>query len=147
MSEFAETVRIHTPQQTVWDVLADIGSISIWNPGVVSSTQTSAGEVELGATRYCDLGGRNYLDEEVVTYNAPDAITFRITGTNMPFKSADIRFTLNAVEDATDVTVSPIYELKFGPVGKLLDRVMVKNTYQNGMRDLLNGLKAHCESL
>lgn len=145
MTEFAEHITINAPQEKVWAALADIGGIHLWNPGVVGSHQTSAGAVAVGATRHCDLGGKNYLDEEVVKHDAPNAITFRIVGTNMPFKSADIRFTLQPNGAATEVTVSPIYDLKFGPLGSLLDMVMVKRTYQKGMGELLAGLKNHLE--
>ena len=146
MAEFIESIRIDAPIDRVWAVLADIGSIADWNPGVKESRQTTSGEVGTGAGRRCELGGRNYLDEEVVTFEPPDRITFRITATNLPFASADIRFELQAASNGTDVTVSPIYTLKMGAIGKLLDKLLVRSTYRKGMRDLLQGLKSHVES-
>jgi hypothetical protein len=100
----------------------------------------------MGACRYCNLGGKNYLDEEVVEWEVGKRLTMRITGTNLPFKSADIRFTLQADNGSTVVTVSPDYSLKFGPVGALMDRFYVRGTYEKGMNSLLKGLKEHVES-
>jgi len=145
VTEFTETVRIDASTAEVWAALADIGSISSWNPGVKGSHQTSSGDVASGSSRRCELGGRNYLDEEVVLFEPPAKITFRITETNLPFESADIRFELKAHGHATQVEVSPLYSLKFGVVGKILDTLMVKATYRKGMRDLLQGLKKHVE--
>lgn len=146
MSSFAVETTIDAPIEKVWGALADIGTISRWNPGVVESHTTSDIEEGLGATRYCDLGGKNYLDEEVVTWKPNEQITMRITGTNMPFKTADIRFYLREEDDGkTAVTCSPDYILKYGPVGSLMDKLMVHNTYRKGMESLLRGLKQYVE--
>ena len=145
MGEFAESIIISAPIEQVWQTLADIGSIYLWNPGVKASNQTTSGEVGVGSCRHCNLGGKNFLDEEVVTFEPYNKIIFRITNTNMPFKTADIRFTLQPNGTATDVTVSPIYQLNYGLIGKLLDVVMVRSQYQKGMGELLQGLKEYVE--
>ena len=107
---------------------------------------STSGEVTKGACRHCNLGGKNYLEEEVVSFQPPTDITFRITDTNLPFDTADIRFTLVSEGDATAVTVSPLYQLKYGVLGKILDTLLVRPTYRKGMRDLLRGLKHHVET-
>ena len=146
MATFTVSTVIDAPADQVWAALADIGSISVWNPGVKNSHLTSELDSALGATRHCDLGGRNYLDEEVVEFTAGQALTMRITKTNLPFRHADIRFRLEPRGAATRVTVSPEYQLKYGPVGRLMDLVMVRRTYEKGMRGLLRGLKNHVEA-
>ncbi len=146
MSEFTESITISASPEQVWAVLADIGSISVWNPGVEHSEQTNTGDVEVGATRRCELGGKNYLDEEVVVFEPHRRITIRITDTNLPFDSADIRFSLEPHGGETIVTVSPDYQLKFGLVGRILDKLMVRAQYRKGMRGLLQGLKTHVET-
>ena len=146
MSSFATSTVIAAPRQVVWAALADIGSIHVWNPGVTDSHLTSQLDGALGATRHCDLGGRNYLDEEVVEFVAGESLTMRITKTNLPFQHADIRFRLESRGDSTTVTVSPLYKLKFGPIGALVDRLYVRRTYEKGMQSLLGGLKRHIEA-
>lgn len=149
MGEFEVTETIHAPIDNEWERLADIGAIAERNPGVKKSYMISATSTGNGASRHCELGGSNYLDEDVVTFQTQQAITFRIVKTNMPFKRADIRFTLDKVDsdpDATLVSCSPIYKLKYGPVGELLDAIMVKQQYRKGMKGLLLGLKEDLES-
>lgn len=146
MNEFAVNTTINASVSEVWAALADIGEIARWNPGVQASRTTSAQSEGIGACRHCDLGGKNYLDEEVVTWRENEAITFRVVGTNMPFDSADIRFTLTPQNKQTHVTCSPIYKLKYGIVGNVLDRLFVERTYKNGMVSLLAGLKQHVEN-
>ena len=145
MSSFSTDITINAAPEKVWQILAAIGDIYRWNPGVVSShinTEQSAG---LGAGRHCDLGGKNYLKEEIVTWEVGKRLTMRIIDTNLPFKTADIHFKLQPDNGATRVTVSPEYTLKFGPIGSLLDRFYVRNTYLKGMKALLRGLKEYAE--
>ncbi len=146
MASFVTSTVIEAPHEQVWAALADIGSIHVWNPGVEDSHTTSTADSGLGATRHCDLGGKNYLHEEVVEFDQGRRLTMRITDTNMPFDHADIRFRLRPDGDATHVSVSPVYRLKFGPIGALMDRLFVRRTYTKGMKALLRGLKRHVEA-
>ena len=146
MPTFETTTTIKASIDDVWRTLSDIGSISAWNPGVVQSHITTERAEGLGAGRHCDLGGRNYLDETVTEWEAGRRLTMRITKTNLPFKRADIRFVLRKHEGGTVVSVSPDYELKYGVLGTLLDRLFVRRTYLKGMKALLEGLKRHVES-
>jgi ligand-binding SRPBCC domain-containing protein len=151
MGTFQVDTVINAPVAAVWNRLAgDIGTIAEWNPGVKESYVLAGAESSgLGAQRYCGLGGNNFLKEDVVAFQEEQAITFRITETNMPFARADIRFTLSPVAEsntATKVTVSPDYKLKYGFVGELVDALMVKSTYRKGMAGLLAGLKEDVES-
>ncbi len=145
MATFTVETIINAPVGKVWSVLADIGSIAAWHPGVVRSHLLSEEETGLNASRYCDLGGNNYLKEQVVTWDVEQRLTFRITSTNLPFRTADIRFTLSPTPKGTIVAVSPDYTLKFGLFGGMLDYLMVRRRYKAGMRQLLSGLKQYIE--
>ncbi len=146
MGTFTTSITINAPVADVWTALAAVGDIYLWNPGVRASHTTSEQTDGLGSTRYCDLGGGNFLDEQVVHWQPKEALTMRVTGTNLPFSKVDIRFTLAPENDSTAVTVSPIYQLKYGPLGSLLDRVYVRNSYRKGMDALLAGLKDYVEA-
>ena len=144
MSSFTKDIVIAAPVEAVWSVLGDIGTIADWNPGVRQSYLVGD-DAGLGSRRRCELGAKMYLDEEVVEWEALRRLTMRITATNLPFKTADIRFTLDPVDGGTRVAVSPVYSLKFGPLGALMDRLMVRRSYAKGMEDLLIGLKSAVE--
>lgn len=145
MGNFATKIVIKAPVTKVWQVLSATGDIHYWNPGVKASRTTSKQTEGVGATRFCDLGGKNYLDEEVVVWQPNEKLTMRITGTNLPFAAADVHFSLRANDNDTQVTVSPLYKLKYGVIGELMDKLVVRNSYQRGMEALLAGLKAFVE--
>ena len=146
MATFTSEARIQAPAEAVWDVLADIGAIHTWNPGVQDSHVTSESGEGVGASRHCDLGGKSYLNEDVVEWSPNEAITFRIVSSNMPFARADIAFCLHPDGGGTRVTVSPDYAMKFGPLGWMMDALMVRRMYRKGMAQLLDGLRDHVES-
>ena len=146
MSTFIERSTIDAPRHTVWAALADIGAISTWNPGLIGSHRTN--DIEgIGGARHCDISAKHSLTEHVVEFEPTRAITFRITDSTLPFKTADIAFTLTdiAQQACTELTVSPTYTLKYGPLGRILNAVAVRRNYRAGMRDLLEGLKRHLE--
>jgi len=146
MGEFAVSTDIRAPVDQVWSRLADIGAIAEWNPGVQESYVTNNQTHGVGACRRCNLGGSNTLDEEVVAFDANREIIFRITRTNLPFERADIRFELQSPSaTTTKVTCSPVYKLKYGFLGQVLDKVAVQRQYRNGMQNLLSGLKKDLE--
>ena len=146
MATFERRIEIAAPPERVWGILADIGTIAEWNPGVLASHWTSEQREGVGGARHCDLGKGNYLDEETVAWEPGRALTLRIVGTNLPFKSADIRFRVAADGQGSVVTVSPLYELKYGLLGRVLDQVFVRKAYTRGMEALLAGLKRHAEA-
>jgi uncharacterized protein YndB with AHSA1/START domain len=148
VSTFTERTRIDAPRHAVWATLADIGTIATWNPGLAGSHRIN--DVDgLGGTRHCDISTNHSLTEEVVTFEPPTAITFRIKGSTLPFKTADIAFTLTDPQQSgrTEVTVTPTYTLKYGRIGQLLDLLAVRRNYRAGMRELLDGLQRHVEQL
>jgi hypothetical protein len=83
MRNFSENISISATPVEIWAVLADIGYICLLNPGVADSKQTSSGKVRVGETRYCDLNGRNFLNEEVVLFEPCHRMTIRIADTNL----------------------------------------------------------------
>lgn len=145
MTTFTETIEIDAPVHQVWATLAAVGSIADWNPGLIASEATND-VVGVGAARFCDIDGRQNLDEQVIEFEPERSITFRITRSTLPFRSADIAFALTAYGQRTDVSVSPNYFLKYGIVGRLLDKAFVAKAYRRGMRGLLTGLKEQAES-
>ena len=57
-----------------------------------------------------------------------------------------MEFSIESTDGGTVVTVTPEYTLKYGPVGWLMDRIMVRQLFNGGMEDLLSGLKYYVET-
>jgi len=151
MGSFAEQTEIAAPRERVWQVLAEIGSIDRWNPGVKRSYATSSEPDGEGATRHCDLQRANgkpagHLEERAFDWHDREGFRIEITESSLPFKSAVISFSLADTAGGTRVTVSPDYALRYGPLGKLLDVTVVRGQYEKGIRAMLDGLKTYVET-
>ncbi|MBI2379608.1 MAG: SRPBCC family protein [Gammaproteobacteria bacterium] len=145
MATFCEEIEIYAPVKSVWSVLADVGEIHSWNPGVMKSYLTSELSTGEGTCRRCELVGMGYLDEVVTRWVPEKYLTMKVVGTDLPFGEVAINFTLDVLDDKTMVKVNPVYRLKYGYVGKALDVLFVRRSYRKGMRALLQGLKRKVE--
>lgn len=145
MSSIQTTTLVEAPPPEVWAILADIGTISRWNPGVRHSESTSDARSGEGATRHCDLPGGRYLEERAIDWVEGESFRIEILDSNLPLRHSTVRFAIEAAGEGTRVTVEPEYELKGGRLGSLLDRLLVRRLYVRGFSDLLRGLKEYAE--
>lgn len=150
MGTFKKETRIDASKEQVWEVLADLGSIAEWNPGVTASHSTSESPQGEGATRHCDvkgMGGKSaYLEERAFDWREGEGFKIDIYESNLPIKRNVVTFAIAESGGGTIVQVSPDYQLKFGPIGSLMDKLMVRRQFEESMERLLAGLRDHVES-
>ena len=147
MGRFSAQIRIDAPKEKVWAVLADLGSIHKWNPGVSHSYSTSEHQQGEGATRHCDIQNpKGYLEERALDWREGEGFKIDIYDSNFPIKRNLIQFSVRADGDGTIVEVSPDYKFKFGLLGSVLDRLILGRQLRKGMAGLLAGLKYHVET-
>ena len=149
--QFTVSTSIAAPKNQVWEVLADLGSIYKWNPGVKTSSTTSKAPRGENATRYCELqrpGGKSvgYLEERAVGWRQGEGYRIQVTESNLPLKTSSLLFSLEADGETTIVTVAPRYKLKGGAFGSLMDKLVGRRQYRKGLEGLLAGLKYHVET-
>ncbi len=147
MSRVRASVYIDAPSEAVWKVLADLGGISRWNPGVADSRVTSEVADCEGATRHCDLQNpQGYLEERVFDWRDGEGYSIDVTESNFPLKRNTVEFSLHPESAGTRAIVSVDYALKYGPIGLLADALLVRRRYRRGFDNLLAGLKYHIET-
>lgn len=122
MTRLSSSVDIDAPPAQVWEVLADLGGIYKWNPGVKNSYATSEAGRGEGATRHCDLRPAGRLEERAFDWREGEGYKIDVYDSNLPLDHNIVEFTLQPQgEHRTRVTLRSEYQLKFGPVGALLD--------------------------
>ena len=144
-------VLIEASKERVWEALADFGNTYVWSPAVVHSHSTSDAPNGIGATRHCDLTiSKASIEERIVDWVENERIRVEIFDGRRtpPFKEAWGQFTLEEVPDGggTLTRLQLHYELKGGILGGVIDRVMVRRQYGNGLKLALAGLKHHVET-
>jgi uncharacterized protein YndB with AHSA1/START domain len=150
MTKFTREVRIHAPKEKVWAALADFGNIAVFNPTVPISYSTNNLHSGKGATRHCDIGtGGSSIEERVVAWQEGESMTIDIYAGKKapPFRQAQA--TIAVREAGADVTIvrgTLEYSMKFGPLGALMDALMVKPQFGKAWTALFAGLKHHIET-
>ncbi|MEO0601379.1 MAG: SRPBCC family protein [Myxococcota bacterium] len=132
----------HAPA-AVWEVVADIGGIHRFHPAVARSPLTGSQERGVGAERTCHFHDGNHIDERVVAWEEGHSLEVDIVRGSFPLVRARARFVLEPVPTGTRVTMRMDYKPKFGPVGFVMDQLMMKRQFRGLMARILEGLETH----
>jgi hypothetical protein len=146
MTVLENSIRIDTTPDKVWSVLASLDALAKYDPGVSKSEIVSAAKEGLGAARRCDLTPGGWFKERVADWRPNEALSFELYECTLPVRRLWHGYTLVREGGATVVRQRMEYELKFGPLGKLLDAVMVRRKWNAGIKTFLAGLKRHAEA-
>ena len=112
MTRVTSQIRIDAPREKVWDVIADLGSVSAWNPVLSNSYYTSEAKEGLEAARHCDFPDGGYVKERTLEWKPGEAFTLDIYEGTVPFASAHGGYSLVDDGDGTIVTLAIEYDLK-----------------------------------
>ena len=149
MTAITSKVWINAPKQQVWQALADFGNISIFNPAVPNSYLTSDQTSGVGMTRHCDLAlAGASIEERVIEWTEGQSMQIEIYEgkKSPPFQRAVASIHVTTENGGTVVEGTLEYTLKFGPVGALMDSMMVKSQFKNAWQGLFAGLKHYIET-
>lgn len=146
MTALSNSVRIDAPPEEVWSVLASLDALERYDPGVVRSEIVTDVRDGRGAARRCDLKPGGWFKERVSEWEPCESLSFELFECTLPVRRLKHRYTLTQEGTATIVRQQMEYELKFGPVGKLMDAMMVRKKWDAGIKDFLAGLKRYVEA-
>ena len=129
-----------TPEQ-IWDVLADLDRLHEYDPVVTRSTIVGEQHAGLGAQRRCDARQGRYFVEAVTEWEQPNRLQFTIIDCNLPTRDLTHTYTLDATPSGTRVSQVMRYDTRFGPLGAMLNKVMIKRKTDQGIKGFLAGLE------
>ncbi|BBY17669.1 SRPBCC family protein [Mycolicibacterium litorale] len=136
---------ISADPQTVWDVLADFGSIHDWLPGVDHSCVLSTDpDGPVGTKRRVQMG-RMTLVETITEFDAPTALAYDIAGLPGWLRRFNNRWTVRAAGAGTTVTVTSTVDLGPGRLRALAAR-LVCLAMAKSSDTMLAGLAARWET-
>ncbi|UWR21215.1 SRPBCC family protein [Sulfitobacter sp. S190] len=145
MTLLRETGQIMARPDVVWSVLARYGSVDAFSPHVAQSfIIEGTPDAGLGAARQCNLAdGKNHVKERVTAWTDGSSYSVEIYEGTMPIR--DAYSTVSVEETApgrTRATIEIGYEPKFGPLGNLMDLILIKPRLSKVAGDNLEGLRA-----
>ena len=137
---------IRAPRALVWETLADLEGVSTWNPAIDAAECISEVREGIGARRRCYMHPSGWMVESVTEWEPGSAIAFTIENAP-PLKSGLGRFVLSDDGPGTRLHASFDYEVRFGPLGPVIDRLIVHRQLASGWEVGMMGLRQHIEEL
>jgi hypothetical protein len=112
--------------QSVWDVLADFGSVSSWADNIDHSCILNHSDEPVGSTRRVQIG-RNTLVETITEFDPTWALGYDVDGLPKRLRRFHNRWTLRRVQEGnTLVTLTSTVEIGSGPMRKLAERAVCR---------------------
>jgi hypothetical protein len=133
------------PPERIWALLADLEAVERYNPGVkraaVEGTQTSG----VNARRSCDLVPKGRVIERVTHWEEGRAVGLEVVESDWPIHFMRWVTRIEPSDGGTRVTQSLEYAVKFGPLGWLLDRLVMKRKLIAALDEVFATLVKHAE--
>lgn len=149
MPRLRATVDIEPGPEAVWDVIADFGGVYRWNPTVNSSHLTSERGSGVGTTRHCDLAMAGAtVEERILDWRDGSGFTVAIFDKKrMPFVTDLVgSFSVEERGGGAEAAFEFEYRTTSGPIGRLMDRFVIRTQNRKMARLILAGLKHHVET-
>ena len=148
MTHISHQITINAPKERVWEILADLGEVKRYHPGLTDSYYNPGEKRGVGASRHCDLKPFGSIEETVIEWNDGESYTLEIyDGKKVPpFKRAIGTLSVRPNGSGTVASMTVEYELKFGLIGKLMDRLTVRSQFEKVVPAILRGLRQYAEA-
>lgn len=146
MTVLENSIHIDAPREKVWEALASLDALARYDPGVKHVEVVSDQRDGLGSARRCDLAPGGWFKEKVSDWKPHEAIAFELFECTLLVRRLHHSYTLTSEGGGTLVRQRMEYELKFGPLGRLMDAMMVRKKWDTGIKGFFVGLKRFVES-
>jgi ligand-binding SRPBCC domain-containing protein len=137
--------KINAAHESVWTALEDFGDVAAWAPYMRLSHLVGEQESGVGTRRAMqhELGFR--FEEEVTAWTDGEGFEFDVLKAPWPMMAVRESWNICQEDDCIDVTTRVEYGMKLGPLGALLDWVLVRFIVLREMRSGVRGLKEYVE--
>jgi hypothetical protein len=145
MTTIHHDVHASCPPARIWTLLADLTAVARYNPGVtraiIDGTQTKG----VGARRACELVPKGRVVERVTHWEEGRALGLEVVESNWPIHFMRWVTRIESHDGGTRLTQSLEYSVKFGPLGWLLDRLVMKRKLTASLDEVFARLVEHVE--
>ena len=146
MGKLVNEITINAPKEKIWDILTDLELLDKTDPTVKKATLISANKTGLDAKRkVLMLDGKNWFDEKITLFKPNEALAYQLTDCSFPIKTLKHTYSFQQIGNETKVQQTMEYIVKFGLLGKLMDKMMIHKQFDTGIKKFMNGLKSYAE--
>jgi carbon monoxide dehydrogenase subunit G len=146
MTTLRHQVRIQARAEDVWKALADLLAVQHYNPMVRSVRYISDRREGVGATRRCELEPKGWVEERVWDWSPNREIGFEVAASEWPLVFMKWKTELQQDGAATLVSQEMNYKMKFGPLGAIMDALIMRRKLDKGVQEIFQNLKRYVEA-
>ncbi|MFN8279741.1 MAG: SRPBCC family protein [Saprospiraceae bacterium] len=147
MATIHNEITVNASLDKVWSTLADLALLDQYDPTVMKSTLLSTEKTGIGAKRKVMMkDGKNWFEEKITIFKPNEALTYQLTDCSFPIKGLKHSYSFEKIGNQTKVIQVMEYTVKFGLLGKLLDRLMIRKQSDIGIKKFFTGLKSYAET-
>jgi hypothetical protein len=145
MRVLQEQVTISASGESAWMALADFGDVAAWAPYMRVSHLVGTQQSGIGTRRAMqhELGFR--FEERVTAWEEGKGLAFDVLKAPWPMKDVRESWRVEPGNPSCTVSTRVEYDMKLGPLGALLDWMLVRFIVRREMRSGVRGLKAYLE--
>lgn len=145
MSKINFAITIDAPIAKTWEVLGDFPNVYKWSPAVTASSAVPGHERGSDAVRVCEVPGFGTVDETVTDWTEGHGFTYEIVATG-PIKTAVSDWRLRSEDGKTVADVAVNFKVRFGALGSVMDRLVMRRMMKRALVRTLAGLKYYVET-
>ncbi len=146
MTTIHHDIHAACPPAHVWALLADLEAVQGYNPGVRRAAIEGPQRSGVGARRSCELLPKGRVVERVTHWEDGRALGLEVAESDWPIHFMRWVTRLEADDSGTRITQSLEYEVKFGALGWLLDRLVMRRKLSAALDEVFASLVKHAEA-
>ena len=145
MTTIHHEVQANCPPERVWALLSDLEAVQRYNPTVRAAAVQGTRRTGVGAERSCDLVPKGRVVERVTHWEDGRAVGIEVAESDWPIHFMRWITRVEPAGSSTLITQSLEYKVKFGPLGWLLDNLVMKRKLTSTLDEVFASLVKHAE--
>jgi len=145
MTTIHHEIQAACSSERIWALLADLEAVERYNPGVKRAVIEGTQRSGVGARRSCELVPKGRVVERVTNWEEGRAVGLEVVESDWPIHFMRWVTRIEPNERGTRVTQSLEYAVKFGPLGWLLDRLVMKRKLTSALDEVFASLARRAE--
>jgi len=145
MTTLRHDIRANCAPGRIWALLADLEAVHRYSPSVRSARIEGERRSGVGAMRSCELVPNGRVVERVTLWEDGRAVGLEVAESDWPIHFMRWVTRIEPDGEGTRITQELEYAVKFGPVGWLLDRMMMKRKLTATLDSVFASLVQHAE--
>jgi hypothetical protein len=146
MSNVQKTKVINASIAPTWAAVSKLGAVQDWHPNVARAVVLTPNDSGIGASRRVEFQDGKSAVETVIEESELQFTTMEMSASSPLSRAVVTIRTKERSTDTTEVTFSIDYGLRYGPIGWLIDVVMMKRLFDKVFTAALGGLSYHLET-